>query len=123
MSKLTKLGARRLLRLATILYRADALHEKRSEPAYNQATYVHGCGTPACALGHWAKANRDRWFFDNFQPFLKKQPDVGGDAAKEFSIDEEESEDLFGVDGCDGAQTAKQAAKYIRSFVARKGVA
>ena len=116
-------GNRRLLRLAAILDKADALHKKRGEPTYDQDRIVHPCGTPACAWGHWAhdqrvnaKRKMEKWYDDNLA------------AVREFALalarDEDgeviEAEELFGGFGCDNAETAKQAAKYIRAFVKRR---
>ncbi len=122
--KLTKLGARRLLKLASILDTADALHKKRGEPLYNQEDYVHSCGSPACALGHYAANTRgftlDRAWGEYCRKGLSFTWDCG--AAKEFGLSTSEATELFYYNGCGEAKTAKQAAKYIRSFVKRKGV-
>jgi nitrate reductase alpha subunit len=120
--KLTKLGARRLLRLAKILDTADALHRKRGEPTYDQTREVNlDCETPACAWGHYAFSSK---------ALHKKYVLAKGslawvnyhDAKREFNLDDCDHVDIFGFNGCNRARTAKQAAKYIRSFVKRKGV-
>jgi hypothetical protein len=122
--KLTKLGARRLLKLATILDTADALHRKRGEPTYNQEDYAHSCGSPACALGHYAANTRgfklDRQWYEYFREDKLFTWDCGAD--EEFGLSYSEAMELFYYNGCGEAKTAKQAAKYIRSFVKRKGV-
>lgn len=118
-------GNRRLLKLADILSKADATHKKKSEPNYDQQFYAHECGTPACALGHWATANR-RWVwlglkYDLF-PRLRNNShgSTTEDAMEEFHLTEDEADELFEVDGCGNAQTAKEAARYIRAFVKRR---
>jgi hypothetical protein len=122
MTKLTKLGARRLLKLAKILDTADALHKKRGERGYDQTVYQHECGTPACAWGHYVSSDKRIPKRLGFQ--LDKHGIYAGDYPQdEFSIDYAEKDELFGQSGCNRAATAKQAAKYIRSFVKRKGVA
>jgi hypothetical protein len=126
MTKLTKLGARRLLKLAKILDTADALHKRRKEPTYNQFQMVHSCGTPACALGHYAAATKARFKIDRLSETvfykgnsLYHEAQV---AIDEFGVSRGEGYALFSFEGMGGAKTAKQAAKYIRSFVKRKGV-
>ncbi len=146
-NKLTKLGARRLLRLAKILDTADAEHRKRKEPAYSQETLGHAehpestiemCGTPACALGHYAATMRGKrgwgWHkkYGMFWPgytaldrgiwVSTNQPGPLEAAANEFGLSADDSRDLFETWGCNNARTAKQAARYIRAFVKRKGV-
>lgn len=119
------IGNRRLLKLANILDTADAAHRKRKEPTYSQYEFTHDCGTPACALGHWAAANPRRWYFEgSLYPQLRNagSPYTSplDDACDEFSIDSDETQELFDVGGCGNARTAKQAAKYIRAFVKRR---
>jgi hypothetical protein len=97
----------RLEHLAHILDTADAEHRKNGEPTYSQWCQFHLCGTPSCALGHYrARTERARSL-----AFYEE---------KEFGLSQAETEELFDCDGCGGAKTAKQAAKYIRKFIARK---
>ena len=102
-------GNRRLLKLAGILDKADAKHRAKGEPTYEQDRMVHTCGTPACAAGH-AEADpglrRAGLKVNSYRTFVDF-----------FSIDRAEDDELFGFKGCGKAQTAKQAAKYIRKFV------
>lgn len=117
-------GNRRLLKLADILDKADVEHRKAREPTYNQRVIAHDCGTPGCAAGHWAFANPRRWRIDSntFMTVLKAAPDkMGVDAiAEEFALTWHQHDELFAYDGCGGARTAKQAAKYIRAFVKKR---
>lgn len=120
-----KIGLKRLLKLADILDVADAEHRKRGEPAYAQAIVTHACGSPACAIGHWAASNKRRWGVSLFGTSVKllKGPyahDMFSSIEHEFDLSELEAEEIFESYGCGGAKTAKQAAKYIRKFVARK---
>jgi hypothetical protein len=131
-----KVGLRRLERLAKILDTADAEHRKRGEPKYDQSRVEHiECGSPGCAIGHWAAANPDRFGLRRIKSFdlsrseyfvfvCKKDDNSDLDFDKhgqsEFGINENEASELFYVHGCGDARTAKQAAKYIRKFVARK---
>lgn len=116
------LGNERLLKLADILDVADAEHRKAKEPTYSQRRIVHDCGTPACAAGHWAYANKDRWEIRNYCTYLRASPLLGPNVALgvEFSLDRAEVHELFGSCGCGDAETAQQAARYIRAFVARR---
>lgn len=85
------------------------------------------CGTPACALGHYASrldlqkkvilgrttgAVHSRASGKRISPFAF--------AMKHFGITKEEADELFEVDGCGLARTNKQAAKYIENFVKLK---
>jgi hypothetical protein len=116
------LGNERLLELAAILDVADAQHRQRKEPTYDQSVIVHDCGTPACAAGHWAASNPDRWEIRGGCTYLKGRSSMGAIPAmsNEFALSIDEYEELFGSAGCNGARTAKQAAKYIRRFVSQR---
>lgn len=114
-------GNERLLQLAAILDVADAQHRQRKEPTYDQSVIAHDCGTPACAAGHWAAANPDRWSIKDDCTYLKGSR-LGPIAAlcEEFALSHEEYGELFGTSGCGEANTAKRAANYIRRFVKRR---
>lgn len=102
-------GNVRLLRLASILDAADEYHKQHNEPAYKQRSLIHPCGTPACAGGHWDASPEGQ--------------ELGGsqqDWRKTFAINGKEESELFGGEGCGDARTAKEAAEYLRSFVARR---
>jgi hypothetical protein len=105
-----KIGNRRLLKLASILDTADAEHRRRGEPTYDQRAFDHQCGTPACAYGHWISQSHV-----NRRLVLNER-----EAESEFAISPHEADELFSHRGCNYARTAKQAAKYIRKFVARR---
>lgn len=119
-------GMSRLMELADILDEADEQHWARGEPLYDQGSWLHPCGTPACALGHWAAANTDRWTTHILWKPLLTSVAAGVwhssiDCAQvDFCLDYDEASELFGGIGCGHAKTGKQAAAYIRAFVARK---
>lgn len=116
-----RVGATRLIKLAKILDKADALHAKLGEPAYDQGAVIHPCGTPACALGHWAFHNPRRWCLDVFNGATLKvtgHSNTIPNGMGEFGIDEDESRALFGYTA--DPNTAKEAATLIRAFVKRK---
>jgi hypothetical protein len=128
---MNKIQRKRLEKLATILDTADAEHRKNSEPKYYQGVFTHPCGTPACALGHYAAASPKRWAIikeTSFELWQVPQPRLKlsrgarteDDATDEFGLTIREYEELFGGVGCGEAKTAKQAARYIRKFLTRK---
>jgi hypothetical protein len=111
-------GNRRLLKLADILDVADALHRKRGEPGYDQGREEHDCGTPACAWGHYAYSTAARRKkFVRLIPYAGVESANYNDSMTEFSLSVAEKNEVFGIDGCDSASTAAQAAAYIRDFV------
>ena len=114
------LGNERLLQLAAILQVADEVHVHRREPTYDQQKYTHACGTPACALGHWAAANPESWVFECGVPVGRTNGSRWNQAAIDFHLSSQEYEELFGPFGCGLPKTAKSAASYIREFVARR---
>ena len=116
---------------------------------YNQSLLANDCGTPACALGHYGFNTPKRWGYSYsleedpncpgtflaygvLRPaeyFRKTLEDpvtgkfltlVFSQAAHEFGLTAAETLELFDADGCGNAQTAKDAAKYIRQFVKKK---
>lgn len=123
---------------------AKALRESPVPKAFDMNFYVYGdewatdsisknynkfdCGTPACALGHYASR-------PDLQSTLKVLVDEDGQFAsfcdKEFTnvtydndyvmlhfgVNEKEAQSLFSGDGCGNAKTAKGAAKFIENFV------
>jgi hypothetical protein len=130
-----KLGRARLLFLASVLDIADKGHELGDEKGYDQGKWVNECGSPACALGHYAAQYPKRFVLNpNWVSPVGGRPYPviqlrGSDARlgpqstgilEEFSITSSESEELFSGSGCGDATTAKEAAAYIRKFVARK---
>lgn len=120
----TEFRADLLLELAEMLDRADEEHLKRGEPTYRQRYLLHPCGTPACALGHWAAAHPERgWRLQGLGPEAGLYQDgkfAAAAAATEFGLTDVEVEELFGFRGCGNAKSAREAARYIRKFVRRK---
>ena len=132
------LGRQRLLFLAAVLDIADKGHELVDERTYNQNTFVHPCGAPACALGHYAAQFPRRFRLrapDNDVQLGAVVPTdaaiysneyrygIGTDNERtigEFAISYFEADELCAAHGCGGARKAVDAAAYIRKFVARK---
>jgi len=156
---MNKVQTKRLLNVARALREAHAAKKK-----FDMTTFVFGtwgdvesnfnyetnkneycnreenfCGTPACALGHYASRtdlqrllkvaflkDKDRGNVLTAQlAFFGEKPERGmtcpdyGDEKfeKHFGLDYDEMDELFGGGGCGCATTALQAAKYIEKFV------
>lgn len=121
------LGNKRLRSLALIV---------AAEKNYDQGAFSHSCGTPSCALGHWAAHNRSRWTRTSaVEPMLNKIPlNIPGipdptwasrsvqSGVHEFALSgKREWDELFGVTGCGGAGTDNAlAAAYLRKFARRR---
>lgn len=115
------MNAEKLLKLADILDAAHEAHQRKGGPGYNQMRYTHSCGTPACAFGHWAAAHPERFETTPRGVSLRERPGRHPLclAMLEFNLTSEQAYELFDADGCGEATTHKQAAEYIRDFVAR----
>ena len=98
--------------------------------------YTNTCGTPACALGHYACRTGlqktfkiTRWGTNKGLIALRGTEGrkyIGVDSPhvfKHFGIDYDEANELFGGVGCGDAHTAIEAAEYIENFVAKRRVA
>lgn len=96
----------KLAELAMILDEADAAHAAAGTPGYLQTAVVHDCGAPACAYGYWKNVHPEALDFWSSE--------------EEFDITLNEDNELFGPRGCGRAQSAKQAADYIRGFIAAR---
>lgn len=131
---MTKLQARRLMNVAR------ACRESKTPQLFSMRQYVNGecfsdarvgsCNTPGCALGHYG-------FRPDLQQLLKYSStwltyaDTGRDIGvfetdtqipdarilEHFGIDADDAVALFSSEGCDGATTPGQAARYIERFV------
>jgi hypothetical protein len=112
-------GDKRLMLLSAHLERADDRHGERYEPRYNQRITMHDCGTPACALGHYAAMSgptqRIRVTNDRpYHPFVGATWDIIG---AEFQLTHDETDTIFESSGCACAQSSREAAAFIRRFV------
>jgi hypothetical protein len=121
--------AQRLLNVAL------ALRESRRPDMFDMGSECHDCGTPACAIGHYA-ARRDlqdvfeiralKFYSGKSYADLYIYGEVAGAWWEEqptcqyFGITPDEGTELFYVIGCDGAKTPTEAAEYIERFVQRK---
>ena len=101
---------------------AKALRESPAPERFSMEYYAHrDCGTPACALGHYA-ARRDiqRTFTIERDGAFGFDIEYEGQIGDHFGLFDEEVNELFGTFGCRDAKTPAQAARYIERFVARK---
>lgn len=132
---MNKIQRKRLLNVA------KALRESKKPKAFTMDGFIHSpwdvvrgfdCGTPACALGHYA-SRRDLQkvlYIGKAQARPEVLMRLSGSSEictintdkilEHFGITYDESEELFGAVGCGHAKTAIQAAKYIERFVKRK---
>lgn len=146
---MNKRQAQRLLRVA------KALRESPVPEAFDMEGFLHGdgfidsaeeaaeknwCGTPACALGHYAARldlqrllqikfkNKNVWNekLRKYQliptPYVKfagtnNEISFDHELQNYFGVDNDQLCALFGGEGCGGAKTVKAAATYIERFV------
>lgn len=114
---------------------ARALRESKEPDKFTMDVFGHECGTPACALGHYA-SRRDLQDAFSLRAlpgrtysslFLRGgRSTIGYDypeVARHFGVSKDEAKELFGFEGCGNAFTATNAAAYIERFVARKAKA
>lgn len=87
---------------------------QRAKPkaGYDQSSYIHQCGAPACLLGHsWAKNGMRR--SDALEEYLRGVPVVIG-ATYWFTSARAE---LFSVSGCGNARTDwRKAVGFVRAW-------
>lgn len=106
---------------------AKALRESRRPKRFDMSAYGRICGTPACALGHYA-ARRDLQRTFSLR-FFGSGLLINGEPTREYShevilahfgLSAPEARELFSATGCQDAQTPAEAADYIERFVQRK---
>jgi hypothetical protein len=109
---------------------ARALRESPDPGSFDMDAYMHPCGTPACALGHYAARTDLQGAF----VVLPREGTIGclmtasgsdsfydhATVCEHFGITFGEANLLFSHDGCNRARSARVAAKFIESFVAQK---
>lgn len=117
---------------------AKALRESPNPETFSME-FFHRCGTPACALGHYAARADLQSTFElregfGFQLAGKPAADTlmfdGEEICEHFGITQEDAYRLFRDSdddgdreipcGCGGAQTAIEAAEWIERFVAAR---
>ena len=106
---------------------AKALRESPSPEDFDMGTYITDCGTPGCALGHYAAredlqsllslcGNRDIKFREGGSAWY-----ADSRISEHFELGTPQLEELFDCTGCGRARTTEQAATYIEQFVANEG--
>lgn len=108
---------------------AKALREAAHKERFTMKRYIHTCGTPGCAYGHYAGRPdlQDIIRISGQCIYYTKRDDAGDNVfadyddkeiCEHFGFTEDEARELFREDGCGGATTADEAADYIERFVA-----
>jgi hypothetical protein len=105
-----------------LLMLADMLDRLKPEE-YDQITYGD-CGTPCCALGHWARAHPANWQVLPGLLLYREGPTLEvfsmgplRGAMHEFDIDATQYGELFGAKGCGDARNNPQmAAAFLRNY-------
>ena len=106
---------------------ARALRESKTPNRFTMRTYAHAaCGTPACALGHYAaRGDLQRTLsLKNGELVHRNGEHVCFDSPEvrdHFGITLSQAWGLFAIIGCGNAQTPKQAARFIERFVKAGG--
>ena len=117
---------------------AKALEESPTPDAFMMELFTHHgsgdhpCGTPACALGHYA-ARKDLQNAYDISPtgYIETLDEDGvfsdrcpfNVAREHFDLSKDEADELFDAGGCGNAQTIHEASSYIRKFVAERQAA
>lgn len=126
-----KRGISKLRRLANILRKVDASQVMPDGTrSYNQHRWVHECGAPACALGWWASRNPKHWTVTEGAALYYITVDEDGEqrwhspltgAQREFGLNYEDVNELFGDTGCGNAhEDPLAAAEYIERFAKQR---
>jgi hypothetical protein len=112
---------------------ALALRESPAPDRFTMVMWGHPCGTPACALGHyacrpdlqdtfalfWQRPNPLLGLLIQGKRFITSEI-VWGAIGEHFGITADEVTRLFGLLGCNGAKTPEAAIAYIEQFVDHK---
>jgi hypothetical protein len=94
---------------------ARALRESEHPEKFTMRELVNMCGTPGCALGHYASRGdlQDVFLIDGY-----RMTTVGAGSIYDVTLAHFGEDELFGALGCGEAKTPVQAAEYIERFVA-----
>lgn len=94
------------------------------ESHFTMRIWGYACGTPACALGHYAhRRDLQQAFKLEYCLVTARSTDYGSvsrRAMDHFGITDIEYCTLFGSNGCGDAQTRDEAVAYIEEFIERK---
>ena len=110
---------------------AQALRESDYPRQFSMLMYQNDCGTPACALGHYAhRTDLQRLLVPTpygpsgpsyvFRSIVDGISFYDDRVCAHFGITKDEAYELFSMrKGCGAARTTRAAARYIERFVAR----
>ena len=112
---------------------ARSLRESPNPKDFTMTTYGNSCGTPACALGHYAsREDLQSSFTLKKRPYEEEEIRIysktlkdevyfnDDEVIKHFELTVSECHELFGGQGCGYAKTVGKAARYIENFIAKK---
>jgi hypothetical protein len=110
---------------------AKALREDPDPDDFCMSSFTNQCGTPACALGHYAdRRDLQDAFSLSKEGYLTVLEDglvveeiryvTDFPITDHFNLSDEEADELFEIEGCGNAQTNIEAAEYIERFVERR---
>jgi len=118
MARRPRLTRKRLLSVAR------ALRESPEPGSFSMSWYVTDCGTPMCALGHYASRPdlQDFLSLKKGSRYLRVGKGLLGGIddprlLRHFGLRDAQSRELFNPRGCGDARTTTQAADYIERFV------
>lgn len=123
---------KRFANLIRVLRDAQKSEDLRAKFTMNQygfsatTTAYDACGTPACAMGHYAfRKDVQRTFSLNTGGWVVAYdghhiPDEASHFAEHFGISLDEVERLFGFEGCNNAKTPKQAADFLAAWLKKE---
>jgi hypothetical protein len=114
------------MNIPRLLNVAKALREAPNPKTFSMNVYVHSCGSPACALGHYGcRPDLQDVFYQQNGSLIALNENgeetmcIMDVAQKHFDISSRETDELFEATGCGLAKTPHEAAEYIEDFVAR----
>ena len=109
-----------------------ALRESPSPRDFTMSCWGKDCGTPMCAIGHYAfrKDLQDTYVLrvgeiykivETYKEYvISHHMDIFMELAKHFDLNQQESMALFGSNGCNEAKTIEEAIAYIEGFITEK---
>ena len=106
-----------------------ALRESPAPLNFTMSYWGQGCGSPACAMGHYAFREdlQDVYILNELGDIQKVDRVVSEilqlpfeSFAKHFDLSQQETMALFGSNGCNKAKTIEEAIAYIEDFITEK---
>ncbi len=103
---------------------AKALRESPDPKAFTMEWYGTSCGTPCCAMGHYAARKDLQDSFELGHDRMIHWRESGKLVAMpvyrtHFGLTRQEAVKLFDANGCNNAKTPEEAAEYIERKVAQ----